>query len=611
MKTTDMLQKIENASSLWEPQQQNILPEPYDDSGFFLVYYAKEDYRTVLCDVVRYAQDGLRIYYDRHLETGEAHVNDFVAKATSLHCRCVVFYLSEHVFDDRIFAKLCDTVQNHHIPYLSINLPVGGTFASGAQLAKSLQTELADVTAVQYLFANQVTFTQSDAPYADKKDALLRAYENSAMHFSIYEDFAVADFVKDLAEEEITIPPSVEIHGTAYPVKAIGAYAFSGCRQLQRVSIPASVEDIGFGYSNANAAGVFNNCESLKEIVYPPHVKVLYGGMFNGCTSLERLILNDSLSFQGTPGGTHFATTPNSGTDLADAVQEDDDDTKISLICTLKELHLPTCAQIIIQDDDYHQIRFVYPSDGAWTAVLVQATQFSGGTQLQLQKNHVIANAAEVYGLNNNDITESVIFPRDLVFAPKWIRASSYCTNLQSIVLPETVTELEECFGDCPALTHVQLPESLLALNGLCFVRCPALTEIRFPKYLYQIDQSCFRRTGLRVIVSDSIHSKRLFTKHAYVPMMINGETNAAFRLYMLAIYALTSISFLIKSKAEMPFYLWTDVETIYITEQVKPFRIEGFTQVTSDRKGYHKYDCHWSIGDRLRLMEAEIKRNK
>ena len=37
MKTTDMLQKIENASSLWELQQQNILPEPYDDSGFFLV----------------------------------------------------------------------------------------------------------------------------------------------------------------------------------------------------------------------------------------------------------------------------------------------------------------------------------------------------------------------------------------------------------------------------------------------------------------------------------------------------------------------------------------------------------------------------------------------
>lgn len=609
MITAELLQKIQEAASLWELQMQNILPEPYDDSGFFLIYYAKEDYRAALRDVVRYAQDGLRICYDRHLETGEAHVNDFVAKADSLHCRCVVFYLSEHVFSDHVFAKLCRTVQEHHIPYLSVNLPVNGAYASGAQLASTLAVEDTLRASVDYLFSDQVTYMPGNSPYDEKKDALLRVYEHSAMHFSIHEDFAVADFVKDLAEEEIIIPCSVEIHGKAYPVKAVGAYAFSGCRQLGRISFPHTVEDIGFGYSNASAAGVFNNCESLEEIVYPPHVKYLYGGMFNGCSSLKRLILNDSLTFQGNPAGTHFFTTASSGTDLADSNTDDTDETQIQINCTLEELHLPDCAKIIAQDPDCHQIRFAYQSDGVWTSVLADATRYSGGSQIQLDRDHTITSVAEVYHLTDNETVENVTFPRDLVFGPKWIRALSRCPNLKTVVLPETVAELENCFHDCPQLQHVKLPDSLLAINELSFVNCPALTEIRFPKYLYQIDQSSFRRTGLRVIVSDSIHSKRLFSKHAYVPMMINGETNATLRVFMLAIYALTSIGFIAKSKKEFPFYLWTDVTTIYITEQVKPFDIEGFTQMDSDRAGYRRYNCHWSHVDRLKLMKTELKR--
>ena len=609
MKIADMLQKIEQAASLSDLQEQNILPEPYDDSGFFMIYYAKEDYRTALRDVVRYTEDGLRIYYDRHLETGEAHVNDFVAKAYSLHCRCVIFYLSEYVPDDRAFAKLCQAVKEHHIPYLSINLPKQGTHLSGARLAEGLPLDPSVRELVQYLFADQVTFIPSDAPYADKKAALLRAYEHSAMHFSIHEDFAVADFVKDLAEEEITIPSSVEIHGKAYPVKAVGAYAFSGCRKLRRISLPSTVEDIGFGCSNADAAGVFNNCESLREIVYPPHVKVLYGGMFCGCTALERLILNDSLTFGGHPGGTHFCTAPGSGTDLSRANLDplDNDPGEIQINCTLAELHLPQSARIIARDDDAHQVRFVYVSDGEYISALVQA-KTTGGSPIALGKDHVIANAAEVYLLNNNDDVERVTFPRDLTFGQKWLRLAARCANLKSMVLPETVAELEDCFSDCPQLEHVQLPDSLLAISGLSFVHCPALAEITFPKYLYEVDQTCFRRTGLRTITSDSIHSKRLFTKHAYVPMMINGETNAALRLYLLAIYAFTSIGLIAKSKKEFPFYLWTDVTTIYITEQVKPFEIEGFTQTDSDRAGYRRYDCRWSTVERLKLMKAELK---
>ena len=291
--------------------------------------------------------------------------------------------------------------------------------------------------------------------------------------------------------------------------------------------------------------------------------------------------------------------------------ENEDESDELHIDCTLEQLHMPSCVGIVAAVEERHLARFVYPSDGEYISVLVQAEQLSGGRQIELTRDHVIANQAEVYRLNNNDTIESVTFPRDFTFGQKWTLIPSYCSNLKSVTLPETVAELDQCFQSCEKLEHVELPDSLLAISNLSFVDCPALTEIRFPKLLYQVDQSCFHRTGLRVIVSDSIHSKRLFNRYAHIPMMINGETNTALRLYLLALYVGMSVSSLIDSKKQYPFYLWTDVTTIYITEQVKPFDIEGFTQVDSDRAGYRRYNCHWGLTDRMKLMSKELTRRK
>lgn len=611
LKLDELLRSIEKAASLAELQSNHTLPDPFDDGGYYLVYYAKQDYRQALYDIVRFAGDGMRIYYDRYLETGEAHQRDFVAKAHSIHCRCVVFYLSENVFSDSVFAELCHAVATNHIPYISVNLETGGQYQSGAQMARTSNASDQLLADVDRIFPDQVTYLPCGVSYADKKRELSTAYLQSAMHFSAQGDFAVATYVKDLAEEEIIIPPSVEIQGKAYPVKAVGAYAFSGCRQLKRISFPDTVEDIGYGYSNASLVGVFNNCESLEEIVYPPHVKTLYGGMFNGCTALKRLILNDSLTFEGSPGDTHFSTTPASGVDLSEVDLDTTDRLwgEIPTVCCLQELHLPDCAKIVTSDEENNEMRFVYCSDDAWISVWVSVEHFSGGGTIEIQKDHLVTSTAECYCFSGNDTPERIVFPKTLNFSEKWFRFCVECGNVREVILPETVKCLEDCFRECPKLETVVLPESLQALCGNCFHKCPAIREIRFPSFLYEIDTNCFVSCGVQTIVSDSIHSKRLFCKGSHIPFMIAAEKNTLLRLYLKAIFYVTSIPFILENKKTFPFYLWTNTSTIYITDRVKPFKIEGFSQVDSDRAGYRRYDCQLTSAQKLKMKFQEVER--
>ena len=43
----------------------------------------------------------------------------------------------------------------------------------------------------------------------------------------------------------VTIPETVVYNGVTYPVRSIGAYAFSGCSSLSSVSFPESVSCMG------------------------------------------------------------------------------------------------------------------------------------------------------------------------------------------------------------------------------------------------------------------------------------------------------------------------------------------------------------------------------
>lgn len=67
--------------------------------------------------------------------------------------------------------------------------------------------------------------------------------------------------------------------------------AFRNCNKLKSVDFGSGIENIGVGPSEY----IFDGCESLKEIVFPPQVKTIGEKAFSGCR-LERICFNEGIT---------------------------------------------------------------------------------------------------------------------------------------------------------------------------------------------------------------------------------------------------------------------------------------------------------------------------
>ena len=603
MTEAERIQKILSSHSIEELQSTGVLPDPYDDSGYYLVYYAEADYKFVLPEIVAYMESGLRIYYDRYLERGSSHLRDFTDKAFSTHCRCIVFYLSDAVFADPTFLALVEAADQHRLPVMSINRGAAGRECSGLAMAKAAGVTGEALAAIARLFPDEITYVPFSLPTEEKKRELRHAYETNAMRYTLCGDFAVAEYVKDLSEVEITVLREVEIGGVKYPVRAVAARAFADCRDLKRVILPDTVEEIGFECENPSAAGVFENCEQLEEVVFPPHVKCIYGGMFSGCASLKRLIFNESAVFAGK-SGTHFCFRQERGTDLAytrPLIEEESTELRPEGY-PLEELALPRACRILFHTEGH--VRFCYETDDGVAATYLVTASLQGGTENSLPEEMNEACAADYYLFAGREEIKRVAFDKDCYCAPKWIRTFYRCSELQEVVLPNTVLELESVFTECEKLERVILPESLISIGSESFASCRALREITLPRYLYHVDMLAFRRDTLDVVVSDSLYSKNIF-KNGYREdadhLYIKSKVWRA--VYRWLVKVMTHL-FIRGTSRQRPFTWWCRVKTLYITDRVKPFRMDGYREVISDRDGYRRYDCCITQVDRLKFME-------
>ncbi len=95
-------------------------------------------------------------------------------------------------------------------------------------------------------------------------------------------------------------------------IKAIGEYAFNGCRNLVSLALPEGVIHIRTGaFSGCEALrtltlpnslvtirqNAFENCTSLSSLTLPESVTEIYNGAFRGCSKLKSVTLPSSLTF--------------------------------------------------------------------------------------------------------------------------------------------------------------------------------------------------------------------------------------------------------------------------------------------------------------------------
>ena len=592
MKTIERILAAPSLQSLWE---EGLLPEPYDDSGFYLVYYAKADYKTALADVLRYTDLGLRIYYDRYLESGDWHRRDFADHALSTHCRAVVFYLSEAAILDPTLHLLAEGVAEYNVPFLSVNT-VG---CAGAEMAKGHSLPEGALADIGLLFATEITYLPATAPIAEKAAALHRAGSAAGVRYRREGDFAVAAYVRDSSEEEIVIPPYVEIDGRSYPVRGVDARAFAGCTHVKSIRLPDTLEYLGCGCEDPSAAAVFAGCEALCELKIPEGVRELPGGMLRGCTSLRRLTLPRDATFIGDPAAFFDLRPPLDNT----PVPPNEDGLTVTAV--FEALVLPQSVRIVSTVRDY--LGCVLVSREGFSYVLLRAATHKGGCPIKIGREHTLSHPAELFCFSGNTEVERVMAAKDFYFGPGWHSVFHGCTALREVTLPEGVKEISKLFSGCTALTRVDLPSSLAEIGALSFSGCRSLSTITLPRYLFAIEENALVGSGIRVIVSGSLYSEAIFAGGVPYPYRVLATKN---RLLRALRKLLVRLAYRMKESevlSEKPFYMWGSVETIYVTKEVRRLSLYGCREVESDRDGYRKYRFVLSEVDKLNYMSARL----
>lgn len=132
-------------------------------------------------------------------------------------------------------------------------------------------------------------------------------YINSAENFVAYVSYFSENEETNNSEfyehcrRTVIIPPTVEhlwgetagtYEGTdlfkrSYPVTGIRNNAFKGYYQLETITLPSSIEDVG--------SYAFSGCSGISSIKIPDAVKKIKEGTFKGCTGLTEIKLSENL----------------------------------------------------------------------------------------------------------------------------------------------------------------------------------------------------------------------------------------------------------------------------------------------------------------------------
>ena len=92
----------------------------------------------------------------------------------------------------------------------------------------------------------------------------------------------------------LTSAQSIRICELPDSVSNLASEIFSGCRCLEKIKLPTMTS------YQANYTSLFNNCESLKEVIIPEQYTAITNNMFNGCKSLLSIKLPKNINSIGS-----------------------------------------------------------------------------------------------------------------------------------------------------------------------------------------------------------------------------------------------------------------------------------------------------------------------
>lgn len=236
----------------------------------------------------------------------------------------------------------------------------------------------------------------------------------------------------------------------------------------------------------------FKDNTSLKKVILPSTITAIEDYAFYECFGLESINIPENvekIGFQAFYGcNLHEITIPASVTEIEGWAFEGCN--------SLEAIHVAKGNQNYVDEDgilfDIDKTELLlYPSAKTDTSYTVPETC------VKLESYAFMANQF-LQEININSVQE---MGEDIFY---------YCTSLESIAIPESITELKgSMFGNCTSLRTVILPEGITSLGSGCFYNCVSLEELQLPDSLTSInDYAFFNCASLKSLtVSENVKS--------------------------------------------------------------------------------------------------------
>lgn len=265
-------------------------------------------------------------------------------------------------------------------------------------------------------------------------------------------------------------------------VTKIGEYAFSGCINLNNITIPNSVVYIGnkafsecrklttagpigsgcsyeFGWRDSIPDNAFNECGNLISVILPREILSIGNNAFYDCKRLTNIALPEGLQSLGEQAFYGCETIesikiPESVTSIGDRAFE--------YCIEMKSIELPKTIenwgnQVLANCREL--VRVILPTN----ITKIEANAFKGCSGLV---NVVLPDGVTDIGVNaffNCTNLEYIELPDSIVNIGDG--AFSYCTALKEITIPEEVTSIASAFTECTSLEKIRIPASVVSMT--------------------------------------------------------------------------------------------------------------------------------------------------
>ena len=321
------------------------------------------------------------------------------------------------------------------------------------------------------------------------------------------ETIGLCAFKECINLENVTIPDSV---------KTIDFGAFARCYKLKKIKIPDSVQSLGKGtfykcinltqvnipngvktipgYVSAQgyadetaAAGCFQDCRSIKNIIIPSSVSTIGESAFSGCTSLSSVFIGsgvkelDKRGFYGCDSLAEITVDEkNANYSSLDGVLFNKDKTNV-IICPNGKKGTYSLPNKVTKISSY-----AFCNCSGLTSITIpeSVTSISNGLDGPMFDGCTNLKKIEVSPNNENYSSyNGVLLDKDgynLIRCPEG--------KSGNFVVPDSVGCIESyAFYNCTNLTNIQISKNVNEIEGYAFVNCKSLQKFVLTDNVYTI----------------------------------------------------------------------------------------------------------------------------